>query len=139
MSGYIPTRLAEEVRQRAGNVCEYCRLPQDIQEASFHVDHIQPRARGGPTVAENLALACVSCSLRKSAREDGDDLRTGKSSPLFHPRQDAWVEHFAFTSRWKIRGRTPVGRATVDALGMNRPAAVAIRTELASLGRFPPD
>ena len=29
----------------------------------FHIDHIKPLAADGQTVAENLALACVSCSL----------------------------------------------------------------------------
>lgn len=28
------------VRQRAGNRCEYCRLPQAAVDATFHVDHI---------------------------------------------------------------------------------------------------
>ena len=68
MSGYIPAHLVRQVRERAGDACEYCRVPQASQEATFHVDHIVPRLLGGATTADNLALACVSCSLRKSAR-----------------------------------------------------------------------
>ena len=56
------------IENRAGGRCEYCGLAQEGQEATFHIDHIMPRAAGGPTVAENLAVACVSCSLRKAAR-----------------------------------------------------------------------
>jgi 5-methylcytosine-specific restriction endonuclease McrA len=63
----ITSSLREEVRLRAGNRCEYCRLSQVGQEAAFHMDHVKPRAAGGPTTSENLALACVSCSLRKWA------------------------------------------------------------------------
>ncbi|MDZ4342267.1 MAG: HNH endonuclease signature motif containing protein [Candidatus Binatia bacterium] len=61
----IPARLRRLVVLRVGNRCEYCRLAQKGQEATFHVDHILPKAAGGRTTAANLALACVSCSLRK--------------------------------------------------------------------------
>jgi hypothetical protein len=57
---------------------------------------------------------------------------------LFDPRRDEWGRHFAFTNQWRIRGKTTMGRATILALGMNRAAIVAIRGELAALGRFPP-
>jgi hypothetical protein len=36
------------------------------------------------------------------------------------------------------RDAAPAGRATIKALGMNRPAIVAIRRELHLLGRFDP-
>jgi 5-methylcytosine-specific restriction endonuclease McrA len=68
MTQYVPVALAKLVRARAGYKCEYCRLPQSSQEAAFHIDHILPQAAGGATVADNLALACVTCSLRKAAR-----------------------------------------------------------------------
>jgi 5-methylcytosine-specific restriction endonuclease McrA len=66
MSGITPS-LREEVTLRAGNRCEYCRLSQLGQEATFHMDHVIPRAANGPTSSDNLALACVSCSPRKWA------------------------------------------------------------------------
>jgi 5-methylcytosine-specific restriction endonuclease McrA len=64
MSDITPA-LHAEVVLRAGNRCEYCGLSQLGQEATFHIDHVVPRAVGGLTVTGNLALACVSCSLRK--------------------------------------------------------------------------
>jgi hypothetical protein len=63
----VSDRLRAEVILRAGNRCEFCQLSQLGQEAAFHIDHVVPRAAGGLTVADNLALACVSCSLRKWA------------------------------------------------------------------------
>jgi hypothetical protein len=54
--------------------------------------------------------------------------------PLFHPRRDRWSDHFRWTRDCRIRGRTPTGRATVLALGMNRPAVIAIRKMLLELG-----
>jgi hypothetical protein len=130
----IPAHLRRLVVRRG---CEYCRLSQQGQEAEFHIDHVIPRASGGHTVAENLALACVSCSLRKAARESGFDAETSRDVALFHPRRDRWEEHF----RWDdvlIVGLTPTGRATVRALQMNRALIVAIRAEEVMRGRHPP-
>lgn len=136
MSGYIPAQLVKEVRQRAGDACEYCRIPQGSQEATFHVDHILPRVHGGATIVDNLALACVSCSLRKSARVTARDPLDGQEVPLYHPRQDEWGQHFTVSSDFRFEGRSPTGRATIEALRMNRPSVVAIRRELHLLGRF---
>ena len=137
MSPQIPVRLIRQVRQRADDVCEYCRLPQASQEATFHVDHVSPRSQGGPTELANLALACVTCSLRKSARTTAADPKSGNTVALFNPRTDDWSDHFAFTATWKVRGRTETGRATIEALGMNRSAIIMIRLELVLLNRFP--
>ncbi len=70
---YISAALRQQVVQRAAGRCEYCRLSQQGQEATFHIDHVMPVARGGKTHLDNLALACVSCSLRKAARLDAID------------------------------------------------------------------
>lgn len=127
MSG-IPAVLRRLVVDRAGDRCEYCGLPQRTQEATFHIDHIVPRSAKGPTRADNLALACVSCSLRKEARGSAIDPATGRTVRLFHPRRDLWRDHF----RWegsRIIPLTPTGRATVAALRMNRPLILAIREQ----------
>ncbi|MHB1557242.1 MAG: HNH endonuclease [Isosphaeraceae bacterium] len=89
---------------RAGDRCEYCGLSQAGQEAAFPVDHVVPRVAGGPTELDNLALACVSCSLRKWARRSAPAPETGEDTPLFSPRAQAWSDHF----RWGGSG----GRAT---------------------------
>jgi len=133
---YIPTFLRRLVIRRAGGRCEYCGLSQAGQEATFHIDHVIPVAAGGETVAENLALACVSCSLRKGARQNAVDPGAGDEAPLFNPRLDIWTEHF----RWEgvhLTGLTATGRATINALDMNRALILAIRAEEASLGRHP--
>src|ERR1700752_5332152 len=93
----IPVALVRQVVERAGNRCEYCQLSQLGQEATFHIDHVIPRAAGGPTTTDNLALACVACSLRKWARQTATDPETGGEVPLFNPRTQAWTDHF----RWE--------------------------------------
>jgi hypothetical protein len=112
-------------------------LSQIGQAATFHIDHVTPVMTGGQTKEDNLALACVSCSLHKAAREVAQDPETGRDAPVFNPRRQAWSEHF----RWegvRVIGLTATGRATVTALQMNRPTVLAIRAEEEALGRHPP-
>lgn len=134
---YIPAEVRRLVSQRATGRCEYCGLSQEGQEATFHLDHIMPVAAGGQTTAENLALACVSCSLRKAARQTAIDPQTGEEAAIYHPRRERWSDHF----RWegvRVIGQTATGWATVAALDMNRSLMLAIRQEEANLGRHPP-
>ena len=134
----ISDSLRRVVIDRARNRCEYCRLAQEGQEATFHVDHVIPLVRGGSSDADNLALACVSCSLRKGARQRAIDPQTDQDVRLFNPRQDRWEEHFAWTEDVWLIGRTPTGRATVEALALNRPLIRSIRRAEMALGRHPP-
>ncbi len=132
----IPQALRNRVILRAGNRCEYCGLSQVGQEATFHVDHIIPVTDNGLTEEGNLALACVSCSLKKGARQWVTEPGSEKSVRIFHPRLDVWSEHF----RWlecELQGITDRGRATIRALDLNRPLILAIRAEEAHWHRHP--
>lgn len=133
---YIPANLRNDVIRRAENRCEYCHLSQAGQEATFHIDHIIPVNSGGETIIENLALACVSCSLRKGAKETAFDFQTNSEVDIFHPRRDDWNEHFDW-DRTVLRGLTTKGRATIELLNLNRRIILAIREEEILLGRHP--
>jgi hypothetical protein len=133
----IPRALTRLVVTRAKGRCEYCGLAQAGQEATFHIDHVVPIAAGGPTEADNLALACVSCSLRKGARQSAADPDSLAEVPLFNPRQQDWRDHFRWSGP-RVSGLTPTGRATVEALALNRPLMVAIRIEEELRHRHPP-
>jgi hypothetical protein len=134
----VGPKLREQVIHRAGNRCEYCGLSQVSQEAVFHADHVVPVASGGPTSLENLALACVSCSLRKGAKTFAADPQTGEEAALFNPRTQVWSDHFRWQGEMLI-GDSPTGRATVIALSMNRPLILPIRREESLRGRHPPE
>ena len=134
---YISASLRQLVIERTGNRCEYCGLSQAGQAATFHIDHIIPLAEDGQTTEQNLALACVSCSLRKAPRLNAVDPDTGQEVPLYNPREQSWSEHFHWDGVSLI-GMTPTGRATVEALKMNRPIMLAIRAEEVLLNRHPP-
>jgi hypothetical protein len=126
--------LRTEVRRRAGDVCEYCRLPQASSSfARFHVEHVIALQHGGPTESSNLALACSFCNFHKGPNIASLDPESGKLVPLFHPRRNTWSEHF----RWQatlVLGLTPMGRATVQLLAMNDWQRVEMRDNLRSLG-----
>ncbi len=129
--------LRKRVTMRAGNRCEYCGLSQLGQAATFHMDHVVPVVAGGPTMLENLALACIHCSLRKGARMMATDPKSGRSVRLFHPRHEQWNHHFRWAGN-ELAGITATGRATVDALALNSPEHQIIRSFESLLGRHPP-
>jgi hypothetical protein len=133
----IPSVLKREVIKRAKSRCEYCGLAQVGQEAAFHIDHVVPVTLRGPTTLDNLALACVSCSLRKGARTMASDPKTGRQAALFNPRKQLWSEHFSWRGL-RVLGHTDTGRATITTLRLNRTLILAIRAEEILRHRHPP-
>jgi len=123
---------------RAKERCEYCRMHQSLQGATFHVEHITPQVAGGSDEPDNLALACPGCNLAKSSRTKVPDPSTGDSVPLFHPRIEDWSDHFEWNDR-VVAGRTSIGRATVAALDLNHPRRLRIREAEEWFDLFPPD
>jgi hypothetical protein len=137
------SRIIGEVRRlveaRAHDCCEYCRSQSRYATQSFSVEHILARARGGETTAENLALACQGCNNHKYDKMQAPDPVTGRLVPLFHPRRMRWEKHFAWGGDFTlIVGISPTGRATVEALSLNRPGVVNLRRVLYRHGEHPP-
>ncbi|MBI4605278.1 MAG: HNH endonuclease [Planctomycetes bacterium] len=134
-----PDRALEtEVIRRAGGRCECCRFPEAAAELPFHVDHVVAEKHGGATISSNLAWACFPCRLRKSPNVAGLDPLTGELTRLFHPRTDAWTEHFAWQGVWLL-GLTAIGRTTVAVLvDINLPENAAVREALRAEGLFEP-
>lgn len=130
--------LVQEAWERAGSVCEYCRLPQSGSRLRFHVEHIVARQHGGAAESSNLAIACPRCNLHKGPNLSGVDPQTGNKVWLYHPRRQDWHRHF-FWDGPLLAGRTAIGRATVSVLSINEPGAVELRQELIEEGLFPPD
>lgn len=125
------------VEARAGGRCEYCRMHPSLQGATFHLEHIAPESRGGPTEPDNLAWACLACNLRKSDRLDALDPESSTVVPLFNPRTQRWDDHFRWDGR-RLVGQTPVGRAAVHVLDLNHPRRQLIRQAEELFGLFPP-
>lgn len=130
--------MRERVERRAGRRCEYCRAPQEICAYTFHVDHIQPRSKGGADAISNYALACFPCNNAKAAHTTGVDPETGNEVPLFNPRKQNWEQHFAWSQDFAcVRGLTPTGRASVERLKMNELLRVEARPLWIETGTWP--
>ncbi|ETW92344.1 MAG: hypothetical protein ETSY1_44070 [Candidatus Entotheonella factor] len=108
------------VRERANRYCEYCHADERWQFIRFTIDHIRPQSAGGSDKADNLALACRNCNERRGNRMTGRDPDSGEMVVLFNPRSQLWSDHFVWdTTRLRIVGQTPSGRATVVLLDLN--------------------
>jgi HNH endonuclease len=94
---YVPVALRRLVRERAGERCEYCLTPERLTLAAHWVDHIVAEKHGGRAEEGNLALSRVLCNQHKGSDLTSIDPETGQIAPLFHPRRDAWPDHFRLT------------------------------------------
>ena len=126
--------LRQQVRERAGGRCEYCRLPDRIElTGPFHIEHVVARQHRGTDDLSNLAWACSRCNRHKGTNLSAVDPDSKKVVFVFNPRQEKWEEHFEIVGAM-IRGTSPVGRATVQLLQVNAERRVELRSELINQG-----
>ena len=136
----IPAALRARVHEIDNDLCAYCHTPEALTVTTFEIDHIVPVSQGGETSLDNLCLSCPSCNRHKGARRAVSDPQTGESVPLYHPRDQVWSEHFAWSDDGtRLEGSTPVGRATVEALHINRPQMTRLRELWIKMGLFSPN
>ena len=135
----IPKKLHLLVSERAQGCCEYCICQERYGPDAFTDEHITPRAAGGKSNADNLARACQRCNNFKYDKTQALDPLTQTLVPLFHPRQHDWHEHFVWNDDYTlVIGLTPIGRATVAALNLNREGVVNQRKLLLLIHKHPP-
>ncbi len=115
-ASHVPAALRRLVRERAGECCEYCLIPEAMTWALHTIDHIIAEKHGGTTTPENLALACTLCNSRKGSDLTSIDEQTGTIEPLFHPRRDRWIDHFQLVGG-RIEPRTAKGAAQPGCCG----------------------
>jgi len=127
--------IIKSVGMRAGGCCEYCLMPQVVHVLTFPIDHVIARQHGGETIQSNLALSCTRCNSYKGPNIAGLDPESGALSRLFHPRTDAWNDHFHLVGPM-IQGLTPIGRTTVFVLQFNHADSIALRSSLIAEGIF---
>lgn len=135
----ITARKRQAVAEQARQCCEYCLSQLKYSADSFSVEHIVPQVLGGKDDLSNLALACQRCNNAKYVAVEAIDPLTGRSVPIYHPRQHRWSDHFVWSHDFqRIHGLTPIGRATVDKLRLNRDGVVNLRRVLCDAGEHPP-
>ena len=129
-------RLRKQVRERAVDRCEYCRVSQSHDQLPFQVDHVIAEFHHGLTSLDNLAWSCFDCNVYKGTNVAGIDPDSGQIVRLFHPRHDRWNEHFEWNDS-RMNGKSAEGRATIDVLRINLPVRLAHRRLLLLLGDSP--
>lgn len=140
MAKRFSDKVKAYVSKRAGYICEYCLAPSAFSSTHYAVEHIIPSSKGGSNTVSNLALACQGCNNIKFTKTEATDPESGKTVQLFNPRTHIWREHFCWDTRFiEIIGLTPVGRATIDALDLNRIEVCNLRAILFIIGEHPPD
>lgn len=136
----VPAALRREVAERARGCCEYCRSQARLAVQPFSIEHIIPRAHGGSSTSDNVALSCQGCNNHKYDKIEARDPMSGEVVGIYHPRRDRWEDHFAWSDDFAfIVGLTPTGRATVEALRLNREGVVNLRRALHAAGAHPPE
>lgn len=133
---YVSTELRQQVIERAGNCCEYCRVSQEHNLFRFHIDHIIAEKHGGTTTLDNLCLSCQYCNTFKGSDIASMDWETDKVIQLYHPRKQNWRDHFRLMGAL-IEPITDTGRVTVSLLRINREDQVIERQGLIDLGLYP--
>ena len=129
--------LDRRVRERAGNRCEYCKVPAEISAFTFPLDHIIAQQHGGETTSENLALSCPHDNFHKGPNIAGLDPRTGRLTRLFNARRQRWRAHFAWDGPLLV-GKTAVWRTTIRVLNIDHPDREELRRLLIAAGIYPP-
>ena len=132
----ILASLRREVRERAGERCEYCLLAESQAFFPHEPDHLIALKHGGETTSANLALACFDCNRFKGSDIASIDTVTSELVALFNPRTQTWSEHFRLNGG-KIIPLTSVGRVTDKLLRLNLPSRVEVRERLAAMGLYP--
>ena len=89
--------------------CQYCGAQPGSEELT--VDHVVPRAQGGPSRWENCVLACVACNKRKADRtpqQAGLKLKRTPVRPNWNPlygfhdmRIESWSK-FLSEAYWNV-------------------------------------
>lgn len=125
----IPYSVRQQVFREANYRCEYCQTSHRLIGMPPVIEHIKPQAFGGGDSRDNLAAACYRCNEFKGAKTHAIDPESGQLIPLFNPRTQKWLEHFAWANGGThIVGLTATGRATVVTLRLNNEYVVEART-----------
>ena len=134
----IAPAIRRQLTEMDGRGCACSRSPT-IVGIPLIVEHILPLVAGGSSLIDNLCLSCYRCNEFKGPRTQARDPLDGQNSPLYHPRQQRWSDHFGWSADATIlHGLTAYGRATIEALHLNNDWIVQARRIWIGIGLHPP-
>jgi hypothetical protein len=121
----VSAEVREQVRQRAGFACEYCRVTETDAAGELAIDHFRPRIEGGTDELDNLLYCCFRCNLYKADYWPGP----GGGPGLWNPRIDARDVHLLTLMDGRLYPVTPTGEFTLRRLRLNRAPLIAHRLQ----------
>ncbi len=135
----IPRATRRAVRERANHRCEYCQHPDTFACGPFACEHVLPRVEGAGDNIDELAWSYAACNGHKYKKTKQRDPISGRLIALFNPRHQRWARHFQWSDdSLLVIGRTATGRATVEALQLNRAELINLRFALSRIGEHRP-
>ena len=88
---------------------------------------------------ENLAFSCGGCNGHKYTKIQALDPVSRELVSLYNPRTQKWLDNFVWSDDFlQAVGLTAIGRATINALQINRSGVVNMRKLLLMAGLHPP-
>lgn len=82
----IPDRMRDAIIRKCDQQCQYCAYYGSEERGpdgeAWHVEHVIPVSRGGPTHMGNLTLSCATCNMDKGTRTAGEYVRILNSERL---------------------------------------------------------
>lgn len=124
MSSHIPADLVRAVRQRANNICEYCRLPQDLQPflsrtVMWYTQYVATAPETSaldrvldhladcftPESAKRVAELRASADLQARLDELGDKCNEGQLTPEERAEYETYVHAIDFISILQSKAR----------------------------------
>jgi HNH endonuclease len=133
---YVSVELRRLVLFRADRRCEYCLIHEDDTFFGCEVDHIISEKHDGPTVADNLAYACLVCNRNKGSDIGSISATTGAFTRFFNPRLDTWCDHFSLDGV-VIKPLSAIGQVTERIFQFNAIERLNEREALRAQGRYP--
>ena len=108
--------------------CAYCSICEfESQGVGFDVEHYEPQS-AHPELSNtysNLMYSCRACNIRKGDRCPPQSARDA-GLRFFKADLDEFVDHFELQGR-RLRGLSPCGEFTIDAISLNRTALIRVR------------
>ncbi len=101
MPSRVPVYSKRLICQRDEWTCMYCGVP--VNQDTFSIDHVRPRAQGGRSSFENTVCACKPCNSKKADRtpiQARMRLRCDPGTPIINPIK-AKFERIDLENVWK--------------------------------------
>ncbi len=94
----ISKRVRFEVFKQDSFTCQYC--GKSAPDAVLHVDHIEPRSKGGTDDLLNLITSCEACNLGKSDKRLSDNSAVARQRAQLEQLQER-QEQLAMLMEWR--------------------------------------